>query len=85
MYAIRSYYGYNLTGLMVGSEGTLGVFNKITLKLIPLPAHQKAMVAVFDQMQEASETVAAIIADHIVPATLEFMDNFTIRARNNFV
>jgi len=76
--------GYNLTGLMVGSEGTLGVFNKITLKLIPLPAHQKAMVAVFDQMQEASETVAAIIADHIVPATLEFMDNFTIRAVEDY-
>jgi glycolate oxidase len=76
--------GYNLTGLMVGSEGTLGVFNKITLKLIPLPAHQKAMVAVFDQMEKASETVAAIIADHIVPATLEFMDNFTIRAVEDY-
>jgi glycolate oxidase len=76
--------GYNLTGLMVGSEGTLGVFNKITLKLIPLPAHQRAMVAVFDQMEKASETVAAIIADHIVPATLEFMDNFTIRAVEDY-
>ncbi len=76
--------GYNLTGLMVGSEGTLGVFSKITLKLIPLPAHQKAMVAVFDQMEKASETVAAIIADHIVPATLEFMDNFTIRAVEDY-
>jgi len=72
--------GYNLAGLMVGSEGTLGVFNKITLKLIPLPADQKAMMAVFDEMENASETVAAIIADHIVPATLEYMDNFTIRA-----
>jgi glycolate oxidase len=69
---------------MVGSEGTLGVFNKITLKLIPLPAHQKAMVAVFDQMEKASETVAAIIAHHIVPATLEFMDNFTIRAVEDY-
>ena len=72
--------GYNLTGLMVGSEGTLGVFNEITLKLIPKPAHQKAMVAVFDQMDGASQSVSAIIAAHIVPATLEFMDNFTIRA-----
>ena len=72
--------GYNLTGLMVGSEGTLGVFNEIILKLIPAPAHRKAMVAVFDEMAKASETVAAIIADKIIPATLEFMDNFTIRA-----
>jgi glycolate oxidase len=76
--------GYNLTGLMVGSEGTLGVFNEIILKLIPKPVHHKAMVAVFDQMDEASQTVAAIIAAHIVPATLEFMDNFTIRAVEGF-
>ncbi|MGW8324583.1 MAG: FAD-linked oxidase C-terminal domain-containing protein, partial [Desulfobacterales bacterium] len=76
--------GYNLTGLLVGSEGTLGIFNEITLKLIPRPAHQKAMVAVFDQMDKASETVAAIIANRIVPVTLEFMDNFTIRAVEAF-
>lgn len=50
--------GYNLTGLMVGSEGTLGVFNKITLKLIPLPQDRKSMVAVFDEMGSASEAVS---------------------------
>ena len=76
--------GYNLTGLLVGSEGTLGVFNEIILKLIPLPAHRKAMMAVFDDINKASETVAAIIADRIIPATLEFLDNFTIRAVEDF-
>lgn len=76
--------GYNLSGLLVGSEGTLGVFNEIILKLIPLPAHRKAMMAVFDEMNKASETVAAIIADRIIPATLEFMDNFTIRAVEDY-
>jgi glycolate oxidase len=76
--------GYNLTGLMVGSEGTLGVFNEIILKLIPKPAHHRAMVAVYDKMDGASQTVSAIIAAHIVPATLEFMDNFTIRAVEAF-
>ncbi len=76
--------GYNLTGLMVGSEGTLGVFNEITLKLIPLPKHRKAMMAIFDGVDKASEAVAAIIANRIVPATLEFMDNFTIRAVEDF-
>jgi glycolate oxidase len=76
--------GYNLTGLMVGSEGTLGVFDEITLKLIPLPAHRKAMVAVFDEMLKASEAVAAIIAARIIPCTLEFMDNFTIRAVEDY-
>jgi glycolate dehydrogenase FAD-linked subunit len=76
--------GYNLAGLLVGSEGTLGVFDRITLKLIPLPAAQRAMTAVFDHADRASETVSAIIASHIVPATLEFMDNFTIRAVEDF-
>ena len=76
--------GYNLTGLMVGSEGTLGVFAEIILKLIPLPAHRKALMAVFESVEKASETVAAIIADRIVPATLEFMDNYTIRAVEDF-
>jgi len=76
--------GYNLTGLLVGSEGTLGVFDEITLKLIPLPAHRKAMVAVFNQIIKASEAVAAIIAARIIPCTLEFMDNFTIRAVESY-
>ncbi|MFZ7127257.1 MAG: FAD-binding oxidoreductase [Desulfobacterales bacterium] len=76
--------GYNLTGLMVGSEGTLGVFDQIILKLIPLPQHRKAMMAIFDAVDKASEAVAAIIASRIVPATLEFMDNFTIRAVEDF-
>ena len=76
--------GYNLGGLMIGSEGTLGIFNEIILKLIPFPASQKAMIAVFDKMDKASETVAGIIASRIVPATLEFMDNFTIRAVEDF-
>ena len=76
--------GYNLTGLMVGSEGTLGVFDKITLKLIPPVRAAKSLVAIFSSVDAASETVAAIIANKIVPATLEFMDNFTIRTVENF-
>jgi glycolate oxidase len=77
---VKCVSGYNLTGLMVASEGTLGVFNEIILKLIPLPTYRKSMMAVFDEVGKASEAVAAIIADRVVPATLEFMDNFTIRA-----
>ncbi len=76
--------GYNLSGLLVGSEGTLGVFNEIILKLIPFPAHKKSMFAVFDEMDMASRAVSAIIAAHVVPATLEFMDNFTIKAVESF-
>jgi glycolate oxidase len=68
----------------VGSEGTLGVISEIILKLVPLPASKKSMMAVFDQMSNASETVAAIIANRIVPVTLEFLDNFTIRAVEDY-
>jgi len=76
--------GYNLAALMVGSEGTLGVFDKIILKLIPMPASSKAMLAMFENVAKASETVAAIIANRIVPATLELMDNFTIRTVEDY-
>ncbi len=81
---VKCVTGYNLGGLLVGSEGTLGVFNKIILKLIPMPAARKAMMAVFSEVSMASKTVSAIIANRIVPVTLEFMDNFTIRAVEDF-
>ena len=81
---VKCVTGLNLAQLMVGSEGTLGVFNAITLKLVPPPAAHKSMMAIFDDMGKASETVAAIIANKIVPATLEFMDNFTIRTVEDF-
>lgn len=81
---VKCVTGYNLGGLMVGSEGTLGVFDKITLKLIPMPPASKAMMAIFNDINKASETVSAIIAHRIVPVTLEIMDNFTIRAVEDF-
>jgi len=81
---VKCVTGYNLGGLLVGSEGTLGVFSNIILKLIPMPAAKKAMMAVFSEVSKASETVSAIIANRIVPVTLEFMDNFTIRAVEDF-
>ncbi len=81
---VKCVSGLNLHGLMVGSEGTLGVFEKITLKLVPPPRSQKALMAIFDNVNSASEAVAAIIAAKIVPATLEFMDNFTIRTVEDF-
>ncbi|MCF6247365.1 MAG: FAD-binding protein [Desulfobacula sp.] len=81
---IKCATGYNLAGLMVGSEGTLGLIDEITLKLIPYPATRKSMVAVYDTIEQASETVSAIIAARIIPATLEILDNFTIRAVEDF-
>ncbi|MFO7749954.1 MAG: FAD-linked oxidase C-terminal domain-containing protein [Desulfobacteraceae bacterium] len=72
--------GYNFTGLITGSEGTLGIVDELVLKLIPLPRARKSMMAVFNTMEQASQAVAGIISGRIVPATLEILDNFTIRA-----
>ncbi|SIO08678.1 FAD-binding oxidoreductase [Halodesulfovibrio marinisediminis] len=76
---VKCVTGYNLAGLMAASEGTLGIFNEIILKLTPPPAASKAMMAVFDDVNKASEAVAAIIAAHVVPCTLEFMDQAALK------
>ena len=70
--------GYNLKDFFVGSEGTLGVFTKILLKLIPKPKPSKTMLAYFRSRNDAAEAVSAIIAAHIIPATIEFLDKTTI-------
>lgn len=71
--------GYNMPALMAASEGTLGVFADIIIKLVPPPKASKAMLVVFDDINKASEAVAGIIAARIVPCTLEFLDNNTIK------
>ncbi|UKS25164.1 glycolate oxidase subunit GlcD [Paenibacillus sp. HWE-109] len=76
--------GYDLTKLLIGSEGTLAVITEATLKLIPPPKHKKTMLAMFKDMYGAARTVSAIIENRIIPATLEFMDNPTIRVVNDF-
>jgi glycolate oxidase len=81
---VKCVTGYNLADLMVGAEGTLGVVSEITLKLIPPPQAGQAMMAIFNSVDKASETVSAIIANKIVPCTLEFLDNFTIRTVEEF-
>ncbi|MBG0776412.1 MAG: FAD-binding protein [Desulfovibrionaceae bacterium] len=81
---VKCVTGYNLSGLMIASEGTLGVFNEITLKLVPPPAAQKAMMAVYDSMDKAAASVAAIIAAKILPCTLEFLDKPTIQYVEDF-
>jgi glycolate oxidase len=70
--------GYNLKDFLVGSEGTLGVFTKILLKLIPKPDASRTMLAFYDKLTDAAETVSDIIASKITPAALEFLDRTTI-------
>jgi len=76
--------GYDLTKLLVGSEGTLAVITEATLKLIPLPQHKKTMLAIFSDLYDAARTVSKIIENKIIPATLEFLDNPTIRVVEDF-
>jgi len=77
---MKSVSGYDLVRLMCGSEGTLGVFTKIVLKLIPLPKARRAVLASFKTLEDAARAVSGIISAGIMPATLEIMDNVTIRA-----
>ena len=76
---MKGVVGYDLTRLLVGSEGTLGVVTKITLKLIPMPEAKVTILVLFAEVEEATETVSAIIAARVVPATIEFMDKSSIR------
>lgn len=71
---MKGVVGYDLTKLLVGSEGTLGVITRITLKLLPKPAAKKTMLVLFDSIDGAAQAVSAIIRGKIIPATLEFMD-----------
>src|SRR5207248_1713450 len=72
--------GYDLVGLMVGSEGTLGIVTRIWVRLVPNNETVKTILAVFRNMEDASSAVAGMIAKRIVPAAIEMMDNLTIRA-----
>lgn len=76
--------GYDLTRLLVGSEGTLAVITEATLKLLPKPETRRVMVAFFSDMEKAAETVSAIIAARIIPCTMEFMDQGTIRVVEDY-
>ncbi len=81
---VKCVTGYNLGGMMVQSEGTLGIISQAILKLVPPPKASKALMAVFDNVQDAAEAVAGIIAAHVVPCTLEFLDNNTIVRVDDF-
>jgi glycolate oxidase len=71
--------GYNLKDFLVGSEGTLGVFTRILLKLIPKPETTRTMLVFYDKLSDAAESVSDIIASKITPAALEFLDQTTIK------
>ncbi len=82
---VKGVVGYDLTKLLVGSEGTLGVITKIILRLLPLPKAKRTMLAIFPTIDAAATTVSQIIGSKIIPTTLEFMDNACIRCVEEFL
>ena len=76
----RDGHGYDLAGVFVGSEGTFGIATKIALRILRKPQAVKTVLAVFDEIDQASAAVSAIIARGLVPAAVEMIDQLTIQA-----
>ena len=76
--------GYDLLAVMTGSEGMLGVVVEVVVKLLPKPEHTSLVLAAFDQVESAGAAVGGVIAAGVIPAGLEMMDNFAIRATEDF-
>ncbi len=81
----NSEYGYDLTRILVGSEGTLGLVTKVNLRIIPKPFAKRTMLAIFNEVEEASQTVSRIVAAGIIPTTLEMIDNLLINTADEHV
>jgi glycolate oxidase len=77
---IKNVTGYDLTRLMCGSEGTLGIITEIVVRLVPRPPAARTIRADFPRLEDSSDAVAAIMAAGIVPSGLELMDNVVIEA-----
>jgi glycolate oxidase len=74
---VKDVAGYSMKDLFIGSEGTLGIVTEVTLKLVPRPAARRTLLALYDRIEDAAETVSAIVAAPIIPCTLEFLDRMT--------
>jgi glycolate oxidase len=81
----KSVAGYDLTKLIVGSEGTLGVATTIILRLLPLPESVRTISGFFSTVESAASAVAKIMAGRIVPRALEFVDRHALRAVENYL
>jgi glycolate oxidase len=82
---LKNSTGYNLTQLMVGSEGTLGIVTKIVLKLIPFPKYDLLMLVPFRNLEQAGEAVSAIFRAGFVPSALELMEINALRIVSQLV
>jgi len=81
---VKHVAGFNMEGIFVGSEGLLGIMTEVTLALLPIPEHRESALAIFNSLDGAAQAVSDIIAAGVTPSTMEFMDNATINAIQNF-
>lgn len=81
---VKDVAGYSMKDVFIGSEGTLGIITEVLLKILPRPEARRTMLATFSSMEAAAETVSAIIAARIIPCTLEFLDQMTIRCVEDY-
>lgn len=77
---IKGVTGYDVTGLLIGSEGTLAIFGDVTLRLIPKPESVRTMLALFSDVRQAAEAVTRIVAGGLMPRCLELLDARTLQA-----
>ena len=80
----KSVVGYDLTRLLVGSEGTLAIITEATLKLLPKPTHSQLMRAAYSSVHAAAEAVARLMNQPHTPCALEFMDGHAVRLAENY-
>ncbi|MBN2038601.1 MAG: FAD-binding protein [Spirochaetes bacterium] len=82
---VKNATGYNLAGIVIGSEGTLAVITKIYLKLIPAPANVIDLLIPFDSLEDALNVVPVLMLNKIVPSTIEFMERDAIQLVQEFI
>ena len=82
---VKDATGYHLLGSVIGSEGTLGVITRITLRLLPLPRRRAALLLPFADLAAAAGAVTGLLRARVVPAVAEFMDDVTIAAARRYL
>jgi glycolate dehydrogenase FAD-linked subunit len=82
---VKNSVGYDLTDLMCGSEGTLGVMTKILLRLVPRPEAARTVMALYDSVRSCADSANALVEAGIIPSKLEFVDSQSIEALRRYV